>query len=137
MDVNVVITASPELLSRIDAIVSLCGSFAYAEKPTKPAKKRKSETDTAPEPTPTAEAPVDSSKQPEPAHVPKAEEPEPEPEPDGQNITVEEVRARTAEKSMNGKREQAKALLAEFQVTNISALNPSDYPAFLKKLAGL
>jgi hypothetical protein len=50
---------------------------------------------------------------------------------------VEEVRARVAEKSIAGKKEQAKALLAEFKVTNISALNPSDYPEFLKKVAEL
>ena len=54
-----------------------------------------------------------------------------------QKYTLEEVRAILSEKSKDGFRDQVRELIAKRGVSNLTKMNPSDYPALVKEVEGL
>ena len=52
-------------------------------------------------------------------------------------FTLEEVRAKLAELTKGGKKDEVKALFAEFSVTKLSEVKESDYAALMEKAGAL
>jgi len=50
-----------------------------------------------------------------------------------QKISIEDIRAILAEKSQDGKSKEVKALLNQYGVAKLSAVEEKDYPEFLQK----
>jgi len=135
-EIKLTLSATPELLETVKALAAAFG---------KPVLVRP--TDLTPEPV--IEAPAETAK-PEPAKTrtrsaaPKAEpatEPAPEKvKPDPAELpvlTLEVIREKTAEIAKTGKREEIKALLAEFEASSVFVLKAEQYPAYLSKLVAL
>lgn len=54
-----------------------------------------------------------------------------------QNIGIEDIRAVLAEKSQDGKSKEVKALLNQYGVAKLSAVEEKDYPGLLQKARAL
>lgn len=52
-------------------------------------------------------------------------------------VTIEQVRAAVQAKAQEGKREQVKALLAEFEVENVTKMHVAKYAHFLERVNAL
>jgi hypothetical protein len=52
-------------------------------------------------------------------------------------LTIVEVRAAASSKSMNGQREQVKALITKYGYENLAAIDPKDFDAFINDVNAL
>lgn len=127
MDIKVNIQA-PELAEALNNLAgALKGATSLPTTAPKQAKPKKEETKK--EEVPVEEKPVKEEK---------ATEPEPAPE----KTTVTEIedadlRAAAAAKAKEGKKDEVKALLTEFDVKNVSAIPQEKRADFLAKLEAL
>ena len=145
MEIVLKLSATPELLSRIDAITDAINSLAGVKKT---AASETDETAIAPEKPKRAVRQV--AKVQEPARE-QAQEPEPagqKSEPDAPSATpvepsgeanttaLETIRARAGEIAQTGKRAQVKALVAEY-AANLTEIPTDKYDEFLARLEAL
>jgi len=148
-EIKLTLSATPELLETVKALAAAFGKPVLV-RPTDltPEPVTEAPAETA-KPEPVTEAPAETAK-PEPAKTrtraaaPKTEpatEPAPEKvKPDPAELpllTLEVIREKTAEIAKTGKREEIKALLAEFEASNVFVLKAEQYPAYLSKLVVL
>lgn len=66
-------------------------------------------------------------------NIKKAEKETVQPKDIAQKISIEDIRAVLAEKSQDGKTKEVKALLNQYGVVKLSALEEKDYPEFQQK----
>lgn len=72
------------------------------------------------------------------AEIPAKEEPKQKPaKKEAPDITLSQIREKASQLIKQEKREEVKALLAQFEVAKIPDLKESDYPEFLKGLEAL
>lgn len=61
----------------------------------------------------------------------------PEPKPEAKKLTLEEVRAVLAEKSRAGHTAECRKLIKQHGASNLSGLDPKEYPALLAEVEAL
>lgn len=127
MNFTIELTASQALLEALRMLASAFGGVLPASLGEKTEKTVKPETAV---PSPGAKTVPDDA--PSKAVAPCGEATE-EPGP----VTLEFLRAAVQEKAQSGKREALRSLLGEFEVRNVSSLDPNDYEEFLKKMENL
>ena len=137
MTVSVLLSATPELLSRVDSLIEVLASLNGVEKvrsvKVRPedgqhnervstSKKQKTTTATAPV-APVEEAVETATQETTTEEAPK--------------FTLEQVRAAAQAKAQSGKREEVRALVTEFGAANLPSLDPSKFNDFMSKLEAL
>lgn len=115
MEITIVLNASPELLTVLQAI-------AQGLSTEKASKKTKVKDEITSAPTPVLEPAPKAAENPAPAPASTEE------------ITDVQVRAATMEKVSAGKRDAVKTLLTKFKVAKVSDLKKGQYVGFLTEL---
>lgn len=154
MTVTVLLSASPELLSRFDALVSVLTGITGVEKvrsvkvrpedgcPNEPIKiekkQTKKKTETLIEDISEGGRVLTGSEAVETTGVNEtvARE-EKSTETEAPLYTLEQVRAAAQEKAQEGKRAELKALITEMGAPNLPSLEPSKFNEFMSKLSVL
>lgn len=112
--VTVLLTAAPELLTRVDSLISaltdVCGVQTVRSVKVRPEDGQPGKKISLPETTTEEETP---------------------------KFTLEQVRAAAQAKSQSGKREEVRALVTEFGATNLPSLDPTKFNEFMSKLEAL
>lgn len=118
MEITVKLTAESKLLNAIELIGNMfAGQMPKPEKAVKTTTKQEVVKPPAPAKAETASEPV------------KVESEKP--------ISVEQVRKAVMAQSQAGKRDEIKALLAEFKAVRVTDLTNDQYPEFLQKVNAL
>lgn len=125
MNITVTLTAHPEFLS---VLQSLVGALANSTESVKQSAKKTNGTK-MPESTTPITAPVQTSE----VNISTDKTPSEK----AISITIEQIRAAVQKQSGEGKRDQIKALLAEFGADKVTNLTKDQYADFLSRLEKL
>jgi len=131
LNITLTLTASPELLTTLNALLNSFGKPAVLETPDPVSEAVEVEAVEAVEVKAVeAEAPIKATrktKKPEEAKDPAALV----------ELTLEHLRERTGTKAKEGKREEIKKLLGDFGASSVFALAPEHYSEYLSQLVAL
>ena len=132
LNITLTLTASPELLTTLNALLNSFGKPAVLETPDPVSEAVEAETVEAVEvkAVEAEAAPIKATRKTK--ELKEIKDPAALVE-----LTLEHLRERTGTKAKEGKREEIKKLLGDFGASSVFALAPEHYSEYLSKLVAL